>query len=91
MSTRKSSFAIVSVRIKRFPLFIIMPLRCLSEVVEGAMDILCLFKRIGKKAYNAVYAIESALMLVKDFGSLDIINVDITSPDARVKIKILLR
>ena len=81
----------MSVRIKRFPIFILLPLRCVSEVIEGAMDILCLFKKVSRKACAALFAVESALMLIRDYGPLDIVDVNVTSPEARIKVKILLR
>lgn len=90
MSIRKSHFALMSVRIKKFPIFILFPLRCLSEVIEGAQDILCLF-RVSNKAYTALSAVEAALMLLRDYGPLDFVDVDIKNPDARVKVKILMR
>jgi hypothetical protein len=81
----------MSVRIKKFPIFILFPLRCISEVIEGAQDILCLFRKVSKKAYIALNAVESALILLRDYGPLDFVDVDIIDPDARVKVKILMR
>lgn len=78
-------------RIGWIPVFLIFPLRCLSEVLEGFADILCLFRRIGGKIFAAMDAAENALMLIQSYGSLDFVDVDIKSPKARIKIKILLR
>jgi hypothetical protein len=91
MSTRKSVLAIISARIKKFPVFILFPLRCLSEVIEGAEDILCLFGKKNKKAYAAVNAAGSALLLLRDYGPLDFVDVDVENPEGRVKVKILMR
>ena len=79
------------IRIKKFPVFMLVPFRCVHEVLEGFMDILCLFKRISKKAYSCIYSAEAVLMAVQSYGRLDIVNVDVKSPDAVVKVKILLR
>ncbi len=91
MSTRKSRFVLISVRIGWFPIFILMPFRCVNEVLEGFMDILWLFRRVSKRAFGVLYNVENALMMVQDYGSLDVVDVDIKSKDARVKVKVLLR
>lgn len=91
MSTRKCAFVILSARIKKFPIFIVFPLRCISEVIEGAQDLMCLFRNVSKRAYAAIAAVESGLMLVRDYGPLDFVDVDVKNPDARVTVKILLR
>ena len=80
-----------SVRIARFFLPILLPMRCAHEIVEGYLDFLSLFKWIGKKAFRGVKVAEAALIAVKDYGPLDLVNVDIKSPDARVKIKLQTR
>jgi hypothetical protein len=81
----------MSVRIWWFPIFILMPFRCVNEVLEGFMDILWLFRRVSKKAFSALYTVENAIMLVQDYGPLDIVDVNVRSKDARVKVKVLLR
>lgn len=91
MSTRKSQFVLVSVRIWWFPIFILMPFRCINEVLEGFMDILWLFRRVSKRAFDALYTVENAIMMVQDYGSLDVVDVDVKTKDARVKVKVLLR
>lgn len=91
MSTRKSQFVLVSVRIGWFPIFILLPFRCLNEVLEGFMDILWLFRRVSKKAFGALYTVENTIMMVQDYGPLDVVDVDVKSKDARVKVKVLLR
>ncbi len=69
----------------------IMPLRCAGEVLEGFTDILCLFRGISKKIIAYLDIAENALMLVQSYGPLDFVDVDVKSPEARVKVKVLLR
>ena len=91
MSTRKSCLVLVSVRIGWFPIFLIVPFRCVTEVLEGITDILCLFIGVSSKVFAGIEVAENALMLVQSYGSLDLVDVDVKSPEARVKVKILLR
>lgn len=91
MSIRKNAFVIISARIKWFPVFFLFPLRSLSEVVEGAQDLLSLFGRAAEKAYEWLYVIEAAIMQVRDYGPLDIADVDIKNPNAHIRVKILMR
>lgn len=91
MSTKKNRFVVVSLRIGRFALPILLPLRCAHEIIEGFGDFTSLFKRISKKPHMGIHAAEAALLAVKEHGPLDLIDIDVTSPDARVKIKILMR
>jgi hypothetical protein len=91
MLTRKASLVLISVRIKWFPIFLIVPFRCVNEVLEGIMDIMSLFRRISGKIFAGLYAAENMIMLVQSYGSLDFVDVDVKSPEARVKVKVLLR
>ena len=91
MSTRKNRFMLVTVRIGFFTLPIVLPMRCAHEVVEGFMDIVSLFRWCGGKIYGYLKMAESALLLVKDYGPLDLVDVKVSSPDEHVKIKILTR
>lgn len=91
MWTRKAAFVLISVRIKWFPIFLIVPFRCVNEVLEGFMDIMSLFRHISGKVFAALYAAENMMMLVQSYGSLDLVDVDVKSPVARVKVKVLLR
>ena len=88
MSTKKNTWVIVSMRFGPVPIPILLPLRCLEEVIEGISDLLNIFSR---KAFTCISAIETALMLLRTYGPLDLVDVDITSPSGRVKIKVLLR
>lgn len=78
-------------RIGWFPFFMIVPFRCLSEVLEGFTDILCLFRRVSGKVFAATDAAENVLMLLQSYGPLDFVDVDIKSPETRIKVKVLLR
>lgn len=91
MSTKKNRYLLLRLRIGFFRLTIFMPLRCLQEVVEGFGDFLSLFRWIDKRPYGFLTVAEGALDSLKDYGPLDLVNVDVKSPDARVKIKILMR
>lgn len=82
---------LMSMRIKAFPFFIVFPLRCLSEVMEGFSDLLCLFHRANKKVWAALCAADDTLAMLRSFGPLDIMDVDVHSKEDRVKIKLLLR
>ena len=91
MSTRQARFVLITMRIKCFVLPIILPMRCLHEVVEGFSDFISLFRWCGGKIFGYLKIAESALLMVKDYGSLDLVNVDVKSPEAHVKIKVLTR
>lgn len=78
-------------RIGWFPFFMIVPFRCASEVLEGFTDILCLFRGVSRKIFAYLDIAENALMLVQGYGPLDLVDVDVKSPEARVKIKVFLR
>jgi hypothetical protein len=88
MSTRKAALVMFSLRIKRFPLRIAMPLRCLAEVTEGFTDLLCLF---GKKASAGISVADDALAMLRDYGPLDLVDVDAGSKSEHVKVRLLLR
>jgi hypothetical protein len=91
MSTRKSAVVVLSIRIKSFPLFMAFPLRCLSEVAEGLTDLLCLFGRANKKFWGGLSAADDTLAMLRDYGPLDLMDVDARGREGRVKIKMLLR
>jgi len=81
----------LSMRIIRFPIFLVFPLRCLDEVIEGWTDILCLFKRSCGKAYSALSLADDALGILRAYGPLDLADIDAGNSDGRVKIRLLLR
>lgn len=89
MSTRRNRYILITLRIGFFILPVVLPMRCLHEVVEGFSDFLSLFR--CKKARGHLKVVESALLLIKEHGPLDLVDVDVKSPEARVKIKMLTR
>jgi len=91
MSTRKNRLVIITMRFGLFRLPIILPMRCVHEIVEGFLDFLSLLSWAGKKVFRGVKVAEAALIAIKDYGPLDLVNVDIKSPDARVKVKMQVR
>jgi hypothetical protein len=91
MSTRKNRLVLLYLRIKKFPFFMLFPLRCLGEVLDGAIDILCLFRRFKTRAVAGIEMAEAAVGVLKSAGPLDLADIDIKSSEARVRVKILLR
>jgi hypothetical protein len=81
----------LSVRIMRFPIVLVFPLRCLDEVLEGWTDVLCLFKRACEKQFATLSAVDDALAMLRAYGPLDLVDIDAGGADGRVKIKLLLR
>jgi hypothetical protein len=41
--------------------------------------------------FGWLYAAENMLMAVQSYGSLDLVDVDVKVPEARVKVKVLMR
>lgn len=91
MSTKKNSLVIATVRVGWFPFFAIIPLRCLSEVIEGYADILCLFRFASKKIWYGITFLENLAGYVRTLGPLDLADVDVTSPEGSVRVRLLLR
>lgn len=85
----KSHFALITVRIGFFPFVVFFPLRCLAEVIEGLSDILCLFKHARVQWLIAL--LENVFAQVRDYGPLDLADVDVKSPDASVRVRVLVR
>lgn len=77
--------------IKYFSWPIVLPIRCVNEVIEGFSDILSLFRWINKKAFKYISIVETVLQVIKEHGSLDLVDVAVKSPEEKVKIKILMR
>ena len=82
---------ILSTRIRAFPLFMALPLRCLSEVTEGLTDLLCPFARLNKKFWAGLSAFDDTLAMLCDYGPLDLMDVDAGGREGRVKFRMLLR
>ena len=91
MSTKKAWLVVCAMRIRAFPLYVAFPLRCISEVAEGLSDLLCLFKGASRKFWAGLSAADDAVAMLRDYGPLDLVDVDAGSPEGRVKFKFLLR
>jgi len=91
MSTRKNSLVLATVRIGFFPIVVIFPFRCLAEVIEGLADLLSLFRFTSHKVQSTMSFLEQLIAQIKDYGPLDLVDVDVRSPEANVRIKLLLR
>ncbi len=91
MLTRKNSLVFVMVRIGFFPIFMIFPFRCLSEVIEGISDLLSLFQFVSRSVQSVMSMLEQVIELVRSYGSLDLADVAVRSPEANVRVRVLLR
>lgn len=87
--TKKSHFALITVRIGFFPFVVFFPLRCLAEVVEGLSDILCLFK--GARVQWLIALLENVFAQIRDFGAFDLADVKVKSPGTSVRVRVLVR
>jgi hypothetical protein len=85
----KCHFALITVRIGLFPLVIFFPLRCLAEVIEGFSDILCLVK--NQRVFTVIAMLEYVYAQIREYGPLDLADIDIKSPDANVRVRVLMR
>ncbi len=96
MLTRKTHFAMISIRIGAFWFPIVLPMRCVHEIAEGYLDLITPFKWISEKVYGYVKMAEGALLIIKDYEPLDLVDVDINHTETsgknqHVKIKIITR
>lgn len=82
---------LLSMRIKAFRMYIALPMRCLSEVTEGFSDLMCLFKGVSRKGFAALSAADDAIAMLRNFGPLDVLDVDAGSKEGSVKVKLQLR
>ncbi len=82
---------LISMRIKAFRMYLALPLRCLSEVTEGFSDLLCLFKGASRKGFAGLSAADDAIAMLRDYGPLDLVDVDAGSKEGSVKVKLQLR
>jgi hypothetical protein len=85
----KNHFVLITVRVWAWPLVILFPLRCIAEILEGLSDILCLCRRT--KAGQFLATLENIHAQVRDYGPLDLVDVDVTSHEARVRVRVLTR
>ena len=91
MSTRRNSLVVATVRIGWFPFIVVFPLRCFAEVIEGYADILCLFRFVSHKVWAGITFLENLVALIRNYGPLDLVNVDVQSPEGSVHVRFLLR
>ena len=85
----KSRFVLITVRIGFFPFVVFFPLRCLSEIVEGFSDILCLFK--GERFVWLIDLLENIMSQVRKHGAFDLADIDIKASDANFRVRVLVR
>ena len=85
----KSRFVLITVRIGFFPFVFFFPLRCLSEIIEGLSDNMCLYK--NTYVVGILNFLESTFAQIRDAGPLDIVDVDVKSPEGRIVVRILTR
>ena len=96
MSTKKTKFVIIYIRIGLFRLPIALPMRSVHEVIEGYMDFFAPFRWISEKIYGYLRMAEGALLLVKNYQPFDFADIDVKSRDKdgkreRVVIKVMTR
>jgi len=96
MWTKKTRFVLIYFRIAFFALPIVLPMRCLHEIIEGYQDLLAPFRKLFKKADGYLKLAEGSMQLIKDYEPLDLIDIDVKSKDndgkkERVVIKIVTR
>ena len=85
----KNHFVLITVRIKSFPFVVLLPLRCISEVVEGVSDLYCLFKHKKIGPYIAMF--DDILAQIRDYGPLDLADIDVKSHESHVRVCLLMR
>ncbi len=96
MLTRKTRFVILYLRIGFFRLPIILPMRCIHEVFEGYQDLFAPFRFFCEKIWGYLSVAEGAMLLVKNYEPLDLVDVDVKSKSddgrkERVILKIVTR
>ena len=74
-------------RIGWFPFIVVFPLRCFAEVIEGYADILCLFRFVSNKVWAGITFLENLVALIRDYGPLDLVNVDVQSPEGSGRVR----
>lgn len=96
MWTKKTRLVLIYFRIAFIPIPMIFPMRCMHEIIEGYQDFLAPFKRLFKKADGYLKLAEDAMMIVKNYEPLDLVDVNVKSRDKngkkeRVVVKIVTR
>lgn len=69
----------------------VLPIRCASEVLEGALDIMYLFRFISQPAVVWGEFIQNFLTEFQYYGKFDLIDIDVKNKSDKFKMKILLR
>jgi|GEM_PF-1118099 len=85
----KNHFVLITVRVRVFPFVILLPLRCIAEVVEGVSDLYCLFKHTKIGHYIAM--LDDILAQIRDYGPLDLADIDVKSHESHVRVCLLMR
>lgn len=88
MLTNKAHLFILYFQIGHFRLPIVLPVRCLLEVVNGLCDITSLFTFFDRKLTLYISIAENTMYSVRDIGKYDF--VDIAVRDHGKKIRILI-
>lgn len=92
MSTRKSHFVVFFLRIHRVRIpLVILPTRCVSEIIEGLHDILSLFPPAVRKYLSYIHMADSFWEGLRSYGPFDMVDVDVKDKTDRVRVRILLR
>ena len=77
--------------IGKFHLPILLPFRCLTEVLEGFSDLLILFRFANKKVWFGFHCADAFISELRSYGRVDLLDVDVSDRTNHVKIKLLLR
>lgn len=93
MWTKRSHFAYVYLKVKRFRLPLVMPLHILWELLDALEDVFSLFGRIRTKADPAgvVRAASGAVHELTKMGRFDLVDVEAGHGGERVIVKVSLR
>jgi hypothetical protein len=92
MWTKKNNFFVMSIIVNKVKIPIaLFPIRCASEVVEGVLDILYVFRFISQSEIICGELIQNFLMEIKNYGKFDLVDIDVVNKSDKVKIKLLLR
>jgi len=91
MSIKRAHWIILQLRINSFAIPILLPFRCLNEVLEGFTDLLTLFRFANRKVWLCFHCAESFVSELQNYGNLDLIDITAGHGKDSVKVKFLLR
>lgn len=93
MSTKRSHFVYAYVKLKRFRLPLLIPLRILWELHDALEDLTSLCGRTRAKVdpAGAVRFASGTVYALAKLGRFDLIDVDAGREGERVKVKVCLR